>query len=99
MKELPTTEEMTPEELAHQTGLHPTYISDIERGARNPSFAVLVRIASGLDVPMAELGAAYDKTGHGGAVGPRTLVRLIDGLGVTPEGLLEGLPGGRTADS
>lgn len=61
VKELRTAKAITQEELSHRTGLHTTYISDIERGARNPSFEVLVRLAAGLDVPMAELGAAYDR--------------------------------------
>jgi transcriptional regulator with XRE-family HTH domain len=54
---------VTQEELSHRTGLHTTYISDIERGARNPSFAVLVRLAGGLRVTLAELGRAYDEVG------------------------------------
>ncbi len=52
---------ITQEELSRRTGLHPTYISDIERGARNPSFAVLVRLAAGLRVTLAEIGDAYDR--------------------------------------
>ncbi len=52
--------EITQEELSRRTGLHPTYVSDVERGARNPSFAVLVRIADGLGITLAQLGAAYD---------------------------------------
>ena len=48
--------------FANRAGLHPTYISDMERGARNPSFEVLVRLMRGLDMPVAELGAAYDRT-------------------------------------
>jgi len=54
---------VTQDELSRRTGLHPTYISDIERGARNPSFAVLVRVADGLGINLAELGAAYDELG------------------------------------
>jgi transcriptional regulator with XRE-family HTH domain len=61
VKEIRTARAITQEELARRTDLHPTYISDIERGARNPSFAVLVRLADGLDVSMADLGAAYDR--------------------------------------
>lgn len=54
---------LTQEELSRRTGLHPTYVSDIERGARNPSFAVLVRLATGLEVPLERLGAEYDRLG------------------------------------
>jgi transcriptional regulator with XRE-family HTH domain len=61
VKEIRARREITQEELARRTDLHPTYISDIERGARNPSFAVLVRLADGLEASMADLGAAYDR--------------------------------------
>lgn len=61
VKQIRAAAEMTQEELSDATGLHATYISDIERGARNPSFAVLVRLAAGLQVSLAELGAAYDR--------------------------------------
>ena len=61
VKEIRAAKAVTQEELSHRTGLHTTYISDIERGARNPSFEVLVRLAAGLDVSMAEFGAAYDR--------------------------------------
>jgi transcriptional regulator with XRE-family HTH domain len=60
---------ITQEELSRRTGLHPTYVSDVERGARNPSFAVLVRIADGLGVTLAELGSAYDRLQDGGRSG------------------------------
>lgn len=43
------------EELAHQSGLHRTYISDLERGARNPSIEVVDRISVALSVPCGEL--------------------------------------------
>ncbi len=43
------------EELAFESGLHRTYISGIERGARNPTVLVLARIAETLNVTMTEL--------------------------------------------
>jgi transcriptional regulator with XRE-family HTH domain len=61
IKELRTSRGITQEELSHRTGLHPTYISDVERGARNPSFRTVVRVAEGLGVSVAEIGAAYDR--------------------------------------
>jgi transcriptional regulator with XRE-family HTH domain len=51
---------LTQEEVSRRTGMHPTYISDIERGARNPSFEALTRLAAGLDASMAEIGKTYD---------------------------------------
>ena len=38
------------EELAFESGLHRTYISGIERGARNPTILILARLADTLDV-------------------------------------------------
>jgi transcriptional regulator with XRE-family HTH domain len=70
VKELRAAKAVTQEDLSNRTGLHTTYISDIERGARNPSFDVLVRVAAGLDVPIAELGAAYDRCSQRAASGP-----------------------------
>lgn len=38
------------EELAFQSGLHRTYINEIERGVRNPTVLVLAQLAKGLGV-------------------------------------------------
>jgi transcriptional regulator with XRE-family HTH domain len=43
------------EELAHRAGLHRTYISDIERRARNPSLKTLSRLATALEMTASEL--------------------------------------------
>ena len=43
------------EELAFESGLHRTYISGIERGARNPTVLVLERLAEALSVTPARL--------------------------------------------
>jgi transcriptional regulator with XRE-family HTH domain len=51
----------TQEDVARASGLHPTYISDIERGARNPSWEAVTRLAKGLGVPVAEIAAEYDR--------------------------------------
>jgi len=40
------------EEVAHRAGLHRTYISDIERGARNISLKNLGRLAAALEIPI-----------------------------------------------
>jgi transcriptional regulator with XRE-family HTH domain len=42
------------EYLAEVTGLHRTYISQLERGLKSPSVRVLSHIANALDVTMSE---------------------------------------------
>jgi transcriptional regulator with XRE-family HTH domain len=50
----------TQEEFADISGFHRTYISGIERGARNPTLDVVLTLANALDTTAAELlkGAA-----------------------------------------
>jgi transcriptional regulator with XRE-family HTH domain len=43
------------EELAVRSGLHRTYLSDVERGARNPSIKTIEKIAHALQVPVVKL--------------------------------------------
>ena len=46
---------LTQEELAHRTGLDRTYLSDIERGIRNPTVLWLQDIADALSIHPAVL--------------------------------------------
>ena len=43
------------EALALAADIHPTYLSSIERGRRNPSWRVLRALASALEIPVADL--------------------------------------------
>jgi CheY-like chemotaxis protein/DNA-binding XRE family transcriptional regulator len=43
------------EVLAERADLHRTYVSDVERGARNLSLESITRMARALDIPVAEL--------------------------------------------
>jgi transcriptional regulator with XRE-family HTH domain len=52
---------MTQEQVSAISGLHPTYISDIERGARNPSWEAITRLANGLGVPTSEISRTYEE--------------------------------------
>lgn len=47
--------DMTQEALAEAAGLHPTFISNVERGYRVPTLPTVLRIANGLGVPPAAL--------------------------------------------
>ena len=43
------------ESLAFSAGMHPTYLSGIERGVRNPTWQKVCLLAAALDVTVAEL--------------------------------------------
>lgn len=43
------------EALGYKAGLHRTYVSDIERGARNPTVKVIWRLANALEVEPSDL--------------------------------------------
>lgn len=61
IKAIRTQHGLTQEDLAAKAGLHPTYISDIERGARNPSWDAIARLAEGIGVPAARIAEEYDQ--------------------------------------
>jgi transcriptional regulator with XRE-family HTH domain len=46
---------ITQEKLAESAGLHPTYISGIERGIRNPTLLSIINLADALDVSISAL--------------------------------------------
>ena len=47
--------ELSQEAFADNAGIHRTYVSDIERGVRNPTVTVLERLAKALDVTASDL--------------------------------------------
>lgn len=55
VKRLRTSKGWSQEEFAFEAGVHRTYVSDIERGARNPTIDILDRLARPLGVSAAEL--------------------------------------------
>jgi len=58
MRRLRTDRGLTQEKVAEAAGLHPNYISSVERGERNISICNIERIAIALGVSMSELVAA-----------------------------------------
>ena len=46
---------LSQEELGFCARLHRNYVGAIERGEINPTFRVLLKLASGLDLPLSEL--------------------------------------------
>lgn len=57
MRRLRQSKGWSQEEFAHEAGLHRTYVSDLERGARNPTITVIDKLAVALDV---KVGALLD---------------------------------------
>lgn len=56
LRELRTERDWSSQEtFAHHVGLDRTYISGLERGNRNPTLDVIVKLAHGLEVAPAEL--------------------------------------------
>jgi len=55
LKRLRTAKGWSQEEYAFEADIHRTYISDTERGARNPTIEVLVKLAAPLGVEAADL--------------------------------------------
>ncbi len=56
---------LTQEDLAERAGLHRTYLSDIERGARNPSLVSLERLAIALKLSLAGMFALLQPVDDG----------------------------------
>lgn len=55
VKKFRLNEGLSQEELAHEADSNRTYISDVERGRRNPSILVVERIAKALGKSLGEL--------------------------------------------
>jgi transcriptional regulator with XRE-family HTH domain len=55
LKSLRQAKGLSQEAFAEEAGLHRTYVSDLERGARNPSLTVVDKLARALDVPAGRL--------------------------------------------
>jgi transcriptional regulator with XRE-family HTH domain len=54
-------QKLTQYELAHQTNLHPTQISSIEGGNRNPTYRALRQISRGLGLRLSQLIALAEE--------------------------------------
>jgi transcriptional regulator with XRE-family HTH domain len=52
---------LTQEQLSLRTELHQRWISNVETGKRNPSYASIRRLAAGLDITASELIASAEQ--------------------------------------
>ena len=55
MRRLRNEKELSQEAFAFEAKIHRTYVSDIERGARNPTITVVEKLAVALGVKMGQL--------------------------------------------
>lgn len=55
VQELRRQRGLSQEDLAHRARVHPTYLSGVERGRRNPTITVLQRIAEALGTDLEQL--------------------------------------------
>lgn len=66
---------MSQEELADRAGLHRTYVSDVERGARNISLESIDRLARALKLSVSTL---FKRAGNGGGNDPLIEILLVE---------------------
>ena len=55
---------MSQEELAFQAEVHPTYVSQLERGLKSPTVNVLLRLARALKASASRLIAVVERASH-----------------------------------
>ena len=67
-----TSLRISQEELAHRAGLHRTYVSDLERGARNPSIESIEKLAGAFQVSVSKL---FESVGKG--TSSRRMVEIL----------------------
>jgi len=55
LREIRKERGLSQEELAFESGLHPTYIGHLERGRKSPSLRTILRLAHVLETPGSEM--------------------------------------------
>lgn len=55
LKRLRMERGLSQEQFAFEAGIHRTYISDLERNARNPTITIIAKIAKAFGVPEGDL--------------------------------------------
>ncbi len=61
IREIRARQQLSQERVAARGGVGRKYVGQIERGEITPSFAALVGLAFGLDVPLSELIRVYEE--------------------------------------
>lgn len=55
IRELRLSLALSQEALAHEVGIHRTYVSQLERGLKSPSLKTIFKISKALNVSIAEM--------------------------------------------
>jgi transcriptional regulator with XRE-family HTH domain len=61
IRELRHTQGISQEELGYRSGLDRTYVGGIERGERNPTLCSILRLATGLEVPVSSIVERFER--------------------------------------
>lgn len=61
LKQLRERRGLSQEELAFQAGVHPTYVSQIERGLKSPTLHIIFRLSQVLGYKAAKLVALVER--------------------------------------
>lgn len=61
LKRLRAQKGISQEKLGFESGLHRTYISQLERGLKSPSLKTLERLCRALDISLSELVALVEQ--------------------------------------
>jgi transcriptional regulator with XRE-family HTH domain len=61
IREMRARRALSQERLGRQSGLHRNYVGAIERGEINPTFRVMRKLSDGLDLPLSEIFALFER--------------------------------------
>ena len=87
IRQFRTEQQISQEELAFVSELHPAYIGKIERGEKCPTVETLYKIANGLKIPLHKL---LDINSGTNATRNDALYRIINSLdGLNPDEMIE----------
>jgi transcriptional regulator with XRE-family HTH domain len=67
VREIRARHQLSQERVAGKGGVGRKYVGQVERGEIIPSFAALIALATGLDVPLSELVRVYEERLQGTA--------------------------------
>lgn len=60
-RELRARRALSQEEAGSVCGMHRNYVGSLERGEVNPTFSTLLRLCTGLDIPLSTLILLYEE--------------------------------------